>query len=142
ENAIRYGHRRVRVSLDGGSKRVTFLIEDDGPGVAGSEHERIFEAGVRGAAARNGAGDGAGLGLPLARRLARAAAGDVESLPSAMPQKRPLPRTSPINSCRSWRPRRPSPSASPIVAEFSTIPSSRKASIEAIADAQASTWPE
>ncbi|TML54222.1 MAG: HAMP domain-containing protein [Actinobacteria bacterium] len=83
ENAIRYGHRRVRVSLDGGSKRVTFLIEDDGPGVAGSEHERIFEAGVRGAAARNGAGDGAGLGLPLARRLARAAAGDVESLPSA-----------------------------------------------------------
>lgn len=83
ENAIRYGRDRVRVSLDGGSKRVTFLVEDDGPGVEDSEHERIFEAGVRGAAAHNGAGDGAGLGLSLARRLARAASGDVESLPSA-----------------------------------------------------------
>ena len=82
ENAIRYGCGRVRVSLDTGSKLVTFLVEDDGPGVEESERERIFEAGLRGTAAHNGAGDGAGLGLALARRLARAASGDVEALPS------------------------------------------------------------
>jgi signal transduction histidine kinase len=82
ENAIRYGRGRVRVSLDTGSKLVTFLVEDDGPGVEESERERIFEAGLRGTAAHNGAGDGAGLGLALARRLARAASGDVEALPS------------------------------------------------------------
>ena len=82
ENAIRYGRRRVWLSLDPGSNRVTFLVEDDGPGVEESERERIFEAGLRGTAARNGAANGAGLGLSLARRLARAASGDVEALPS------------------------------------------------------------
>ena len=83
DNAVRYGRARVRLSLDGGSKRVTFLVDDDGPGVEDSERERIFEAGLRGSAARNGSGKGAGLGLPLARRLARAASGDVEALPSS-----------------------------------------------------------
>ena len=82
DNAVRYGRARVRLSLDGGSKRVTFLVDDDGPGVEDSERERIFEAGLRGSAARNGSGKGAGLGLPLARRLARAASGNVEALPS------------------------------------------------------------
>ena len=82
ENAIRYGRGCVRLSLDPGSKLVAFIVEDDGPGVEASERERIFDPGLRGTAARNGAGDGAGLGLSLARRLARAASGDVEALPS------------------------------------------------------------
>src|SRR2546423_1225133 len=82
ENAVRYGHGRVRVAVSRNSTKVTFLVEDDGPGVTDSERERIFEAGLRGTAARNGSGDGAGLGLALARRLARAASGDVEALPS------------------------------------------------------------
>jgi two-component system OmpR family sensor kinase len=82
ENAIRCGRGRVRLSLYSGSKRVMFLVEDDGPGVEESERERIFDPGLRGTAAGNGAGNGAGLGLSLARRLARAASGDVEALPS------------------------------------------------------------
>jgi two-component system OmpR family sensor kinase len=82
ENAVRYGHGRVRVAVSRNSTKVTFLVEDDGPGVTDSERERIFEAGLRGTAAGNGSGDGAGLGLALARRLARAASGDVEALPS------------------------------------------------------------
>jgi len=58
---------------------VLYVVEDDGPGVTEEERERIFEPGVRGAAA-NGA-DGAGLGLALARRLARGASGDVTAEP-------------------------------------------------------------
>jgi hypothetical protein len=41
-----------------------------------------------------------------------------------------------LQSGSSWA------STSPIAAEFSTMPSSWNASIEAIADAHASTWPE
>jgi signal transduction histidine kinase len=80
ENAVRYGRGRVRLSLGRDSSKVVYLVEDDGPGVADSEFERIFEPGTRGGAGRGA--DGAGLGLPLARRLARAASGEVEALPS------------------------------------------------------------
>ena len=82
ENAVRYGRERVRLSMTRNSTKVVYLVEDDGPGVDEAERERIFEAGLRGTAARDADGDGAGLGLALARRLARAAAGDIESLPS------------------------------------------------------------
>jgi signal transduction histidine kinase len=82
ENACRYGRGGVdlEVSRDGDYAR--FSVSDDGPGVDGSELERIFEPGIRGTAADGGAGsNGAGLGLPLARRLARAIGGDVEVEP-------------------------------------------------------------
>jgi signal transduction histidine kinase len=55
---------------------VVYAVEDDGPGVAAGERDRIFEPGVRGTAARQGE-QGAGLGLALARRLARTIDGDV-----------------------------------------------------------------
>jgi two-component system, OmpR family, sensor kinase len=80
ENACRFAQSEVLLGAGRNGKEVYFLVEDDGPGVAEDERERIFEPGVRGTAAageRNVA-RGAGLGLPLARRLARAASGDVE----------------------------------------------------------------
>jgi signal transduction histidine kinase len=88
ENACRYGRTRARLRIVRDGSRVLFLVDDDGPGVLGSERDAIFEPGVRGADAEPG---GAGLGLALARRLARTAAGDVTldgdrfvvSLPSA-----------------------------------------------------------
>jgi signal transduction histidine kinase len=80
ENACRFAQSEVLLGAGRNGKEVYFLVEDDGPGVAEEERERIFEPGVRGTAA---AGErstvrGAGLGLSLARRLARAASGDVE----------------------------------------------------------------
>ncbi|MGI8421668.1 MAG: sensor histidine kinase [Gaiellaceae bacterium] len=78
ENACRYARSSVRVSLSRRAARVVVLVEDDGPGVAAEERERIFEPGSRGEAGR-AAGAGAGLGLALARRLARSASGEVEA---------------------------------------------------------------
>jgi signal transduction histidine kinase len=76
ENACRHGRGRVELRIGRKGRTVRLAVCDDGPGVAGEEIERIFEAGYRGAAA-TGTGAGAGLGLSLARRLARAAGGDV-----------------------------------------------------------------
>jgi two-component system, OmpR family, sensor kinase len=81
ENACRYGRQSAQIRIARNGDRVTFAVEDDGPGVALDEQSRIFEPGVRGRlAGGNGAG-GAGLGLALARRLARSASGDVEAVP-------------------------------------------------------------
>ena len=79
ENAIRYGHSTVTVSVArNGDGSVRFDVRDDGPGVSADERERIFEPAVRGEAAADA--QGAGLGLALARRLAHVAGGDVEAI--------------------------------------------------------------
>jgi signal transduction histidine kinase len=71
------------VSIGGENSSVVYTVEDDGPGVAEDEGERIFEPGVRGHARRANGEPGAGLGLALARRLARSAEGDVVADPTA-----------------------------------------------------------
>jgi signal transduction histidine kinase len=83
ENACRYGSSRVRVSIGRENSSVVYTVEDDGPGVAEEEEERIFEAGFRGNAQRSNGAGGAGLGLALARRLARSANGDIVADTSA-----------------------------------------------------------
>ncbi|MFL5926010.1 MAG: sensor histidine kinase, partial [Gaiellaceae bacterium] len=82
ENACRYGSTRVRVTVERTDSSVVYAVEDDGPGVAGDERERIFEPGVRGSAAGANGKGGAGLGLSLARRLARSVDGDVDVAPA------------------------------------------------------------
>ena len=78
ENACRYGRQRVRISIERRGAAVAFAVEDDGPGAAPDERERIFEPGVRGQLGVGNGNGGAGLGLALARRLARSVSGDVE----------------------------------------------------------------
>src|SRR5439155_22761592 len=73
----RSGRSKVHVTVGRDGGRVTFAIEDDGPGLAAGERETIFQPGARGQAGRDAAG--AGLGLALARRLARSASGDVSA---------------------------------------------------------------
>jgi signal transduction histidine kinase len=79
ENACRYGRSRVTIRVEKSGSRVSYLILDDGPGIADDERDAVFEPGVRG---RTAAGtDGAGLGLALARRIARTLSGEVELVP-------------------------------------------------------------
>src|SRR5438067_6424503 len=83
ENACRYGSTSVRVAIGRQNSTVVYEIEDDGPGVAAHENDRIFEPGLRGSAPRPNGDQGAGLGLSLARRLARSVDGDVVAEPGA-----------------------------------------------------------
>ena len=78
-NAFRYHHdperATVRVSCEpvpGDASCVLFRVEDDGPGIALEDRERVFEPFVRLASAR---ADGSGLGLAIVRRSVEAAGG-------------------------------------------------------------------
>ncbi len=42
-NALRYSSQRVAVSLTLQGSRASLLVEDDGPGIAPEERERVFE---------------------------------------------------------------------------------------------------
>ena len=74
-NAVRYspegGVITVRFARGGGSASVS--VQDQGPGVAAPDQQRIFERFER-AHAEDG---GTGLGLTISRRLARSMGGDV-----------------------------------------------------------------
>jgi signal transduction histidine kinase len=71
DNAGRYGGgaTSVRVGLDGGADTVQIIVEDDGPGIAEEDRERVFDRFARGSteAGRRGTGEGVGLGLALVR---------------------------------------------------------------------------
>jgi signal transduction histidine kinase len=68
----------VLVTLDYDKPWAKIGVEDQGPGVASSEHERVFERFYRGAASgRRGSTTGTGLGLALVAEHARAHDGTV-----------------------------------------------------------------
>jgi signal transduction histidine kinase len=68
----------IRVRLAAGDRMVEYVVEDEGPGMAAGEVERIFDIYVTKAA---GESRGAGLGLPLSRRLARLQGGELRAVP-------------------------------------------------------------
>ena len=76
ENALKYGVRaRGRVFAEDG--HAVIEIDDDGPGIASEEQERVFEPFYRGEPSRSRETGGAGLGLAVVRSIARAHGGDV-----------------------------------------------------------------
>ena len=76
-NAIAYGGG-VQVTLKPPHHGVVaVLIEDDGPGLASGDLERMFEPFVRAEASRNRETGGTGLGLSIARNILRGLGGDI-----------------------------------------------------------------
>ncbi len=76
ENAVRYGERaRVTLTEDNDSLRIQ--IEDDGPGIAESDRERVFEAFVRLESSRSRETGGVGLGLAIARTIVHRHGGEI-----------------------------------------------------------------
>jgi signal transduction histidine kinase len=82
ENAARAtgGRGSVVLTVDHWGEDARITVDDDGPGVADEDCERIFERLVRLDEARVSSG-GVGLGLPIARGIARAHGGDVRCVP-------------------------------------------------------------
>ena len=79
ENALKYGeHARVRMYADGAE--AVAEVEDDGPGLAEEELERVFLPFYRSERARTLDTRGIGLGLAVSRSIARAHGGDVRLL--------------------------------------------------------------
>jgi hypothetical protein len=76
-NAVNYGgSARMRLTLPANGTLV-IEVEDDGPGIAPQELDRVFEPFHRGEPSRNRETGGVGLGLPIARNIFRAHGGDV-----------------------------------------------------------------
>lgn len=73
DNAEQYAVARVVVSCTVDDRAVHLTVSDDGPGLAGNDPDRLFDAGYR-----VHHSEGAGLGLALARRAARSLGGDAE----------------------------------------------------------------
>lgn len=76
ENAVVYG-QRARVSLTEESASLVLSIDDDGPGIADAEMERVFEPFVRLENSRSRETGGVGLGLAIARSIIRRHGGDI-----------------------------------------------------------------
>jgi signal transduction histidine kinase len=79
DNALRHtptgGRIAVRWRTDNG--RVSFVVEDTGPGIAAHDLPHVFDPLYRGETSRNADTGGAGLGLAIARRILRAHGGDL-----------------------------------------------------------------
>jgi len=78
-NAIKHSPERsvVRVGIAHQDQRIVYRVDDEGPGVAADDAERIFDIYVTkpGEETR-----GLGLGLPLSRRLARLLGGELHAV--------------------------------------------------------------
>jgi signal transduction histidine kinase len=83
ENACRFARQRVTVEVARGEREIRMAVQDDGPGIAPGDAERVFTPGFRAGEGTATLLRGAGLGLPLARRLAQGVGGDVRVHESA-----------------------------------------------------------
>lgn len=67
DNAIRYGRAGGEVTLGVRLNPTTIFVQDDGPGIAAAERERVLDPFYR---SPQSSGDGCGLGLAIAREIA------------------------------------------------------------------------
>ncbi|MBV8739481.1 MAG: HAMP domain-containing protein [Alphaproteobacteria bacterium] len=75
-NAQRYGSHVWLTAVEG-DDGLDILVDDDGPGIAPADRDRVFRAFVRLDPSRNPSTGGVGLGLTIARDVARGHGGDV-----------------------------------------------------------------
>jgi signal transduction histidine kinase len=76
DNALAYG-RRADITVRGEGRSVNVAISDQGPGIAESDIERVFDPFYRVEGSRNRNSGGSGLGLSIARNIAQAHGGAV-----------------------------------------------------------------
>jgi two-component system sensor kinase ParS len=70
-NARAHAAAQVRVTVEARPDGATVHVDDDGPGIAAEDRERIFEPFVRADASRARDSGGFGLGLAIVRQVAR-----------------------------------------------------------------------
>jgi two-component system OmpR family sensor kinase len=65
-NAMRYARREIQVTFDAGVEHNSLTVDDDGPGIAAADRERVFQSFVR--LEGGGRKTGFGLGLAIVKR--------------------------------------------------------------------------
>lgn len=78
DNAVRHAASAVTVDVQAHRDGVELVVTDDGPGIAPTDRERVFDRFTRLDDARSRDAGGTGLGLPIVRELVRAHGGSVE----------------------------------------------------------------
>jgi signal transduction histidine kinase len=78
DNAARHARAVVAVEVTTDDDEVVVSVEDDGPGIAEEDRERVFERFTRLDAARARDGGGSGLGLAVVKRIVVAHGGTVQ----------------------------------------------------------------
>lgn len=73
ENAVRHARSSVRIASQRSGRTCEIVVEDDGPGIAPEDRERVFQRFYR----SSEDGGGTGLGLAIVRWIAKAHAGTV-----------------------------------------------------------------
>jgi two-component system sensor histidine kinase BaeS len=76
-NALAHASSGVALRVERRGSFAAFVIDDDGPGIAPEQLERIFERFHRADPSRSRATGGAGLGLAIARELAELHGGSI-----------------------------------------------------------------
>ncbi|MGI8954663.1 MAG: sensor histidine kinase [Nocardioidaceae bacterium] len=84
DNAVRHARRQVRVALGVHGDHVVLRIDDDGPGIAEADRERVFDRFVKLDDSRTPAVSGSGLGLAIAREIAEQHSGTVTASTGAL----------------------------------------------------------
>jgi signal transduction histidine kinase len=77
KNAARYARARIVVTAEVSADGVRVEIDDDGPGIAEADRERVFDRFVRLDSSRERGTGSAGLGLAIAREIAFAHGGRI-----------------------------------------------------------------
>jgi len=85
DNALKYGEPPIAVRVDSLGETVRIAVADEGPGIARSEQELIFEKFYRSDPQLSHSPGGTGLGLYISRELTQRMGGrlDVRSSPGA-----------------------------------------------------------
>lgn len=85
DNARRHANSRILVTVSIGRDDLELRVDDDGPGIASGDADRVFDRFV----SLDGQG-GAGLGLPIVRGIARSHAGEASYEEGAFVIRLPL----------------------------------------------------
>uniref|UniRef100_UPI003F49768C sensor histidine kinase n=1 Tax=Nonomuraea sp. CA-252377 TaxID=3240003 RepID=UPI003F49768C len=83
-NAQRHAEHAVHIQVRGSGGMVEVSVEDDGPGIAPADRERVFEPFLRLDTARDRHSGGSGLGLAIAREIAFAHGGTLTAEDSGL----------------------------------------------------------
>ncbi len=75
-NALQYGGSAT-ISMERNNQHLNIIVDDNGPGIAPDQLDKIFEPFARAESSRNRASGGSGLGLTIARAIAQAHRGSV-----------------------------------------------------------------